>query len=97
MTPCILLYSKFKTIEGEALVYSFLAGVLIVFYYSLRKTINYEKGKFERSLYRNFESPLAKSLFNFWWWNIDTQLKSNEEIKRLKDKYEIKLEETRLK
>jgi len=93
MTPCILLYSNFQAAEAETLTFSFLAGVLVVFYYSLRKTINYEKGKFERDLYRNFESPLAKSLFNFWWWNIDTELNSSEEIERLKNKFRLRIEE----
>ena len=93
MAPCVLLYSQFKESEGEILVYSFIAGVLFVFYYSLRKTIHYERRKFERELYRNFESPLANSLFNFWWWNIDTQIKSNEEIQRLIYKFTLKIEE----
>ncbi len=93
MAPCVLLYSRFKASEGELLVYSFTAGALIVFYYTLRKTINYEKGKFERELYRNFESPVAKSLFNFWWWNIDTKLKSSEEIQRMRVKFNLKIDE----
>jgi hypothetical protein len=62
-------------------------------YYSLRKTINYETKRFERELYRDYESPIAMSLFIFWNFNTDNKLYAMEETERLKSKFKVRCEE----